>query len=988
MPITRYIVSTAALWLFCCQLAFGQKGVTLDIEKPKEFENRILRSEKSDQKKFSGTKRFIQNNFTHYNYFFNANNKLNEVLERARLVFRDDYSELIPFYNYSLDVTAADSIQLDSISYKAQTAIVLHDLRNDWADNMYLLWGASYFLQKKFDSASLMFQFINYAFAAKEKDGYYLTIGSARDGNKPTEISTKEKKNSFMRRAFSEPPSRNDAFIWQIRNLLEQEKYAHAASLIQALRNDPLFPSRLEDDLEEMQAYFFYKQNQWDSSAAHLEKALTNASTKQEKARWEYLLGQLYEASGQFTQAENWYSKSIGHTTDPIMDIYARLASIRVNKDGGEKAIDKNIAELLRMAKRDKYFDYRDIIYYMAAQMELERNNIDGALALLKRSISYPSTDPVHRNRTFLQAAELSFQRGLYRQSYNFYDSLKMEDTVLRARKDIPERKAILARLADNQEIITRQDSLQALAAMPEDERRDFVKKIARQLRKQQGLKEESTGFTTGIGSIAAQPTSLFNEPDKKGEWYFYNNNARQKGVNEFKSRWGNRPNVDNWRRSSALTGASNRPTTGVPGQQATTVPGKDILATETREITFNSLYDQIPLTPEKTAESNDSIQTAMYALGYIYIQELEDCTHGTDIFEKLRDRFPTHPRMEEVLFNLYFCYNKQGEASKATAAKQELAKQFPSSNYNAIITTGKNPNQDGPDTEATKSYEAIYDLFIEGKFDEAVEKKKEADQRYGRGFWTPQLLYIESVYYIRQRQDSAAKSILKDLMNQFAFSPIAAKASTLLDVLSRREMIEEELRNYVIAPKDSTPTRPPVDLTTAPPPARETATLVTPKKDTVATIPVAPPVVVAPPPARDSAIAKPAPLTYSFEAEAPHYVVLILNKVDLVFMNEAKNAFNRYNRDTYYNKQMTSELVEFDSDNRFLLISPFKNAAEALAYIDQARPRTSSEIIPWLKGGKYTYSVITEKNLEVLRGTKDLDKYTEFLQKSIPGKF
>src|SRR3989337_76722 len=183
MSFIRYTTITASLFLIFCQLAvpvFGQLGIALDVKKPKEFENRVLRSEKSDQKKFSLPKRFIQNTITHYNYFFNANNKLNEILERAKASFKDDYSELIPFYNYTLDVTAADSIQLDSISYKAQTGIVLHDLRNDWADNLYILWGASHYFKQQFDSAHLMFQFINYAFAEKEKEGYYRTIGSAR----------------------------------------------------------------------------------------------------------------------------------------------------------------------------------------------------------------------------------------------------------------------------------------------------------------------------------------------------------------------------------------------------------------------------------------------------------------------------------------------------------------------------------------------------------------------------------------------------------------------------------------------------------------------------------------------------------------------------------------------------------------------------------------------------------------------------------------
>lgn len=340
--------------------AFSQLGFDLNIKKPKEYEERILRSEKTD-KKFNVPRRFVQNTVTHYNYSFNANNKLNEVLERAKQAFKDDYSKLLPFYNYSLDVTAGDSIQLDSITYKASSGIALHDLRNDWVDNLYLLWGAAYYLQKDFDSAYQMFQFINYAFAPKEKDGYYKAIGSARDGNSALSISTKE-KGGLARKMFSRPPSRNDAFIWQIRNFLAQDQFAEASSLIVTLRDDPAFPSRLMNDLHEVQAYSFYKQHIWDSAAYHLTEALSNAGNQQERARWEYLAGQLFEMSGNFKEARKNYDRAISRTTDLVMEIYARLATIRTNKDDGDKDIQKNVAELVKMAGRDKYTDYQDII--------------------------------------------------------------------------------------------------------------------------------------------------------------------------------------------------------------------------------------------------------------------------------------------------------------------------------------------------------------------------------------------------------------------------------------------------------------------------------------------------------------------------------------------------------------------------------------------------------------------------------------------------
>lgn len=1024
IALNRYTTITVALFLVFIQLAmpsFGQLGISFDVKKPKEYENRVLRSEKSD-KKFTAPKRFIQNTVTHYNYFFNANNKLNDVMERAKRSFKDDYSQLIPFYNYSLDQTAADSIQLDSVSYKAQTAIILHDLRSDWADNMYILWGASYYLQKEFDSAYLMFQFINYAFAEKEKDGYYKTIGSARDGNSALSISTKE-KNGLVRRIFTEPPSRNDAFIWQIRNHLAQNQFSQASTLILALQNDVAFPVRLKNDLEEVQALYFYKQNIWDSAAFHLEKALSNATSKQEKARWEFLLGQLYERSGQFTEAEKFYSTSINHTTDLVMDVYARLATIRVNKDGGENYIDKNVAELVKMARRDKYFDYRDIIYYMAAQMELERNNTEAALPLLLKSTLYTANNLSQRNKAFLQLADISFSKKLYKQSLNFYDSLNMDDTSLKNKESIAERKSILERLIANIAVIERQDSLQRIAALPDEERVDLVKKMVRRLRKQQGLKEENIIPVTDPLK-APPPPSLFND-NKKGEWYFYNTGLRQKGITDFKTKWGMRQNIDNWRRASALSAgmqARNKLDEEVNGR---------LKQSEELDISFEGLYEKLPLTPEKLKISKDSVEASMADLGILYIQELEDCTAGTAILEKVRSQYPKHAKINEVLFNLYYCYNKQGETAKAAAIKTQMTQDYPRNNYTTIVTTGKNPQSKSQQGEPTKAYEKIYDLFIEGNFAEAIARKKSADSIYAGNYWTPQLLYIEAVYYIKQKEDSIAKTVLTNIINQFGTTPIGAKAVTMLDVLSRRQQIEEELRNLVIVmPVEDSSTKLPVTTITTPPvivpppvkkdsvvatkPITDTAVITRPViKDTTAIKPIPADTTANKPVIKDSAVTKPIvkdstiklppvkkdtvatkpPVLvpesiYSFAPESPQYVVILLNKVDPIFVSEARNAFFRYNKDIYFNKQMQAELVEIDAENRFLLISPFKNVKEAVEYIDQTKPKTATDILPWLKGGKYSYLIITDKNLEVLKNSKDINKYQQFLQQTVPGKF
>ncbi len=976
---------TAVFSFILCQVAipsFGQQGISFDLKKPKEYEERILRSERSEEKKFTLPRRLIQNTVTHYNFYYNANNKLNEILEKAKSSFTDDYSALLPFYNYSLDETAADSIQLDSITYKSSTGIALHDLRNDWVDNLYLIWGASYYLQKKFDSAYLMFQFINYAFAPKEKDGYYLAIGSSRDGNSAQSISTKEKKG-LPRKIFSEPPSRNDAFIWQIRNFLAQDQFAEAASLIVTLKSDPVFPGRLQNDLEEVQALWFYKQNMWDSAAAHLIKALANATNKQEKARWEFLAAQLYELAGNYKESEKFYTKVSTHTTDPIMDIYARLFSIRVNKEEGEKAIEKNVAELVKMAKRDKYQDYRDIIYYMAAQMLLEGNNVDGAMALLLKSTQYSSTSNAsQRNKAFLQLAELSFAKKQYRPAYNFYDSLQLDEPTLKNVATLTARKEMLGRLATSFEVMERQDSLQRIALLPEDERRDFIKKMVKQIRKAQGLKEE-TPLSAGSPFATTTSAPLFPSGEQKGEWYFYNAAFRANGQNEFKSKWGNRPNIDNWRRSAALNAqAGNNAATSQPADNKSTTGSQS-----NGEVSFDGLFANLPVTPEQLEISNDSIQQAMFVLGKIYVQEIEDCAAGTATFEQLRTRFPQFEKMDEVLFNLYYCYNKNGETAQATAIKKLMGEKYTASNFTTIVTTGKNPaaTSASANTDATKTYEKIYDLFIEGNFDQAIAQKKAADKLYDKNFWTPQLLYIEAIYYIKQRDDSIAKTVLNSIISQFANTPLADKATSLLNVLSRRNEIETELKNLVVT--RSTDDAPPGNPVTP-------AVNVKLPKDTTTVVKTMPPPVAANNnniPVKDTTTTKslpPVSTAFTYSPNDAHYVVLILSKVDPVFVNEAKNAFVRYNRDTYYNKTFTAELFELNPDNRLLLIAPFKTAQEAIEYIEKTRPKTPTEILPWLKGGKYSLSILNNSNFDVLKNTKDIEKYKEFINNQLPGKF
>ncbi|MEO6914773.1 MAG: tetratricopeptide repeat protein, partial [Chitinophagaceae bacterium] len=1028
--------------------------------------------------------------------------------------------------NYSLKSTAGSKSDLDSVIYKSTAGVLIHDLRNDWIDNLYLLIGKAYFLRNDLDSAYLTFQFVNYTFSPKEKDGYDKVIGSNQEEGNAFSISTKENRN-LINKMLSRPPSRNESLIWQVKTYLAKNELPEAGGLIETLRHDPQFPSRLSNDLEELQALFFYNQENYDSAAVHLEQALGNAENNQERARWEYLIAQLYERAGHADLAREFYNRSIRHTLDPLMEVYGRLNSIRQNRNGTKKDVDEAVEALVKMARKDKYTLYRDIIFYTAAVIELERNEPEAAKALLLRSVAYASLqNPEQRTISYLKLGDIHYDQKFFSPAKRFYDSVDIQNMSPDAAKMFTARKTALDQIFLQSAIIERQDSLGKIAAMPEKEREVFVKQLVKKLRKQQGIRDDEDGkgvIANQLNSIVAP--DLFGSSKTSAEWYFANPAAKAKGFSDFKAKWGSRPNADNWRRQSAIV----QPSALARNQMM----GNDLLrsvdVSSSQEITFESLIEKLPLTPEKQKVAKDSVENAWFNMAKMLMNGLEEYPSAINGFEKLLEIFPSTTSREEALFDLSYCYGKIGKTADANRVKQLLASAYPNGKFAKLLTiTNLSMSPDSiMKAKATRKYESVYDLFIEGKFTEAIAAKKIADSTYGENFWTPQLLYIQSIYYIKERDDSTAKDILNKILQRFPSSPMYFKSANLLSVLGRRKEIEDYLtkleirRPEVDAPlvraaqvpvarksettgakinavqtaqpgiqpkrQDSVKVSPPIAvITPAPksdsilkaikPAAQKPDTIaksvklpkkidtplvaIAPKPDTVAKVTnfakkidtslvaIAPkpervaraitpekkidtslasvllkpdtiakksvpavkidspfvsllpkpetasklPVAIVPPQSKDSAkIVKAPEISFSgftSKPDMPHNVVLVFDRVDPVYVTEARNAFNRFNREKYLSKNIEAISVSLSDDVKFLVLKNFENANAALLYIENTSKFTKTDIIPWLTPTKYSFVLMTDENLEKLKASKDLGNYRKFLTLAFPGKF
>jgi tetratricopeptide (TPR) repeat protein len=981
---------------------FAQPAWTVDLldkeaNKPAKYDDRQLGSEKSADKKFTRFRHFVQNTIVHFNYYYDANNRVNLVIEEATLANHDDYSQLLSFYPYSLSNTIAYKKDLDSTIQKCTAAILLHDLRNDWVDNMYLLLGKAYFLRGNLDTAEGVFQFINYnLFPRKKDEDDDRVIGGNEDAKNGTlSIANKEHQN-FLQKIASQPPSRNDALVWLARTLVEEDNYGDAAGLINTLQGDPNLPLRLQDDVQEVNAYLFYKQHIYDSAATHLERSLTNAINKSDLARREFLLAQIYEMYHDFDKATFYYHQAAKHTVDPLMDIYAQVNNAKMLKSADPKQLDISIDNLLKMAKKDKFETYRPLLYYSAGQLAMQKPDTAEAINYYSKALSDSTTDVTLMNKSLLALGDIAFNQRNYRKAYKEYDSLGTGDTTINARLDeIHARRNLLEKIVQKENIIDKEDSLQQIAAMPPAQRDVFIKRLSKKLNKEQNATDDNADFgQTGIDfGNTNQTPDIFAAPST-GEWYFYNTTLRSQGINDFKIKWGTRPNVDNWNRKSALDASKsiidNPNLNTSPGStylspdDSTTKDTSSVTIVQPKDASYVGLMSGLPLTPERLAASNELVYENSYELAKLFQDEMQDYEQAIETYQHSLARYPDSLHNGDIYLGLYFCYSKIGDTEKAAYYKNLLITKFADTHAGKAVINPAMLNIDKVDTAATARYKDIYDLFIEGRFDEAMDQEKQADSIYGQSYWSPQLLYIEAVYYIKVcGDDTSASKILRDIMTDFPNSPMKAKAGRLLNVLSRRPEIEFYLTNLKITrAKDSEIVSTP-RVYTGP---KQGAIVVKPvTKDSTVSTAATPVLIPIPVKARDSSST--VPDSFSISTAAAYNVIMIMEKVDHSYATEARNAVASYNDENFYGQNILAVNDTLDATHSLVVISSFKNADDAMNYYSKIK-KGSPEYLSWLPSNKYSFMIITANDLNVLKKNKDIAGYRKHLNLQYPGKF
>jgi tetratricopeptide (TPR) repeat protein len=914
-----------------------------EIEKPLPYE-RLL------NKKYTLGRRAYQNTVAQYNYYFNGQEELNDIILKARSIYQDDYTQLLNFYDYDLSDIA--KFDIDSIIYRANANIVLHDLRNNWVDDAYLLMAKAYLFHKNFDTAGSILQFINYSFDEKE-NGADLPIGSnLRNTNGKFSIATAE-----TNRIWENENVRNESMIWQARNYFETNQLNEGISLLELLKSDAFFPKRLLPFLHEQLAYGYYLSESYENAANHLIKALPSAPDALAKARWYFLIAQLYDKVDQKGAAYPWYQKASQLAINPILGVYAKINMIQYEIGKGNAEWKALTEKLEKLTKRDRYIPYADIIYFEMAKIAIQNKDQLQASDWLIQSIKQNANSIDQRQKAFEQLGSIHYQLGNYSIAKVAYDSL----TVLL--KSNPNYENILARkkwmsvISLNDLSMRQEDSLMYLTKQPEEVKKLLFEQWLLRSKKEAQLiqslfnkdvKKEDFNYN----AIPSTNIGFNNKPIT--DFYFQNKNMVTNGKQTFIQKWGDRPNVDNWRRKTSGNIAYNNNTSS--NSNSLENPNESSIKEKTLPVEQLKLLNSL----EEEETSLKKWNEAAMQNAQIFLLQLNDFEKAFPIYKKIIERDIDPIVSERALLDLASQYIHDNQKDKSDAIIENVVKKYPNGFYVTKRKEAANKNNSSKNT--VDIYKTAYFLSKIGQWDSLTIKHPFIAPSLQKTKWNTPYQFIRVKMLAQQRKDSLAITVLDSIILQNQNEYIRERAKNIIIELKNRKKTESYLSQLVnIIPISNYSNTSDSNNITSLEPYNPSV-----KTDSIASQQMQ------------------SKIQFTNDSTEEHYFSMVIKGSKEVFAKEAQTALDNLNTDEFNSLELSATYVQFNQDTYIVWVGPFDTQKQAISYTQKIKPRLKTEIISFIPTKQYEIFIFGKSNIMQINNNEDLKLYKDFMLKNI----
>jgi len=712
---------------------------------------------------------------TRFNVYFNGYTSYNDGLKNILKASKEDYSNIIPMYPISHHSNAQSATSdMDRTIEKCRKAIKLHSIKVKPTKNLKKMNSSEYKLfynQEEFNPA-MKEAWLLLAKAEFHKADFMGSVGTfsyiARHYNSDKELESI--CQLWIARAYGEM-----GWIYEAEQVLSKLKQDNLKRA-----NTGLFAS--------VNADLLLKKHLYKEAIPFLELALANEDNRDMQIRFGYLLGQLYQKTNDNKASYEAYAKVIKMSPPYEMDFNARISQIQLNV--GNISSLRN--ELKKMMKNPNNKDYLDQLYFVMGNTYLTRKDTVKAIENYKLSVEKSKRKGIDKAKTLITLGDIYYEKRKYVLAQPCYDEAskiitnEQEDFVR-----VSKRAETLSELVTQNDIVTLQDSLQALAALPEARRLDIVDNVIRKLiadekaaaekarketeqrqRNPEGEDGDLTGPPIGMGAI--------------GGWYFYNPEIIRTGQNDFLKRWGKRKLEDNWRRTNKSTSLFAEEAT-----DTTKLANDSTSAKKSKELTDNKkpefYLSQIPLTPAQIAKSNAEVATALFSMGEIYKDKVEDYPLAISTFDKFISRFGTDERVADAYFDIYMIQKKLGNQAEAESSRIALITKYPNSKYQKILSQSDYSERlERMYRDQDSVYSLTYTAYNESKFNDVFSKVAYVRKNYPLSTLMPKFLFLNALSIGKTDTQDKFRNALDSLIITYPQSDVTAMAKDILALMKQ----------------------------------------------------------------------------------------------------------------------------------------------------------------------------------------------------------
>lgn len=622
----------------------------------------------------------------HYNAYFYANERLNEVKQAIGDNFEPNYNRILEVFTpIDTSVVASNQDKLDDVVKKAATAIQFHK-NSDWVDDSYVLIGKVKFLQGKYEEAIQTFKYVN---STSEDDGAV-----------------------------------HDGLVTLMRTYIDYGEMNNAIAVSDFLKKEELNKHNLQN-LYLTRAYMYQKRDDLNNMVANLVQAVQMMSLNENRAKIYFIIGQVYQELGFDAEAHHNYLECVKSNPPYELSFYASLNMAQVFELARSNDLKKVRRYYEKILKDRKNKEYRDKIYYEMAGFELKQGDLDLAIDYYEASIAANVGNKRQKAYSYLQLGLINYDTLKdFSRAKAYYDSTMMVlPTDEPEYENIQERQQILDDFVAQLNTIQLQDSLMTLSEMDSAALSALLDTVI--IREEQKALQEEEQRQQQQAQFSG--TSIFDQPtgvtaQSGATWYFYNTSAVSAGQSEFLRRWGTRALEDNWRRSNkdAQVVIASEETTGEVDSVAVGDPEKSI--ENARAAKKEAYYGTIPFSSEQKLVADSLIEVSYYNLGNIYYFQLEEKVNAYKTFETLIERYPETGYKPEILYQLYLIYSDL-ENPLAQTYRDQLINEFPYSTYaKTLLNPHYKREYDALAEKMMGDYKIGYELYQNNYYDSAMQ--------------------------------------------------------------------------------------------------------------------------------------------------------------------------------------------------------------------------------------------------------------------------